>query len=206
MYEHHKKSPWFAEKYDPSPEFANLRSRVRKEGWKGRLEQFLFELEEGKYDPVVADSTQTAPPSEEGQKDINTALPENGKTELTSPTDEAKPANDEDAPFAMDAEEEAPETDAKDESNGKPQFETKRALRSDELSIMPEGNEVMIRTIPPDIGRVKLEEVGSLEHIQDCILNVISGLFYSTRFPLSSPWRTLAEKKFLPCRLDQISG
>jgi hypothetical protein len=25
--------------------------------------------------------------------------------------------------------------------------------------VMPEGNQVMIRTIPPDIGRVKLEDV-----------------------------------------------
>ena len=31
--------------------------------------------------------------------------------------------------------------------------------RGEEISVDCEGNQVMIRTIPPDIGRVKLEEV-----------------------------------------------
>lgn len=34
-----------------------------------------------------------------------------------------------------------------------------RKPRSDEIAVEPEGNQVMIRTIPPDIGRVKLEAV-----------------------------------------------
>jgi hypothetical protein len=37
---------------------------------------------------------------------------------------------------------------------------------------MPEGNEVMIRTIPPDIGRVKLEDVSSFSLI--ILLELIS--------------------------------
>jgi hypothetical protein len=32
--------------------------------------------------------------------------------------------------------------------------------RGEEVSVAPEGHQVMIRTIPPDIGRVKLETVG----------------------------------------------
>ncbi len=57
MFDFHKNSPWFAEKYNPSEEFASLRLRVRKQGWKGRLSQSMLELEEGKYDPPIAGST-----------------------------------------------------------------------------------------------------------------------------------------------------
>ena len=35
-----------------------------------------------------------------------------------------------------------------------------RAARTDEVSVDAEGNQVMIRTIPPDIGRAKLEKHG----------------------------------------------
>ena len=60
----------------------------------------------------------------------------------------------------MDGDEEAADNgDIKLDINGKGSVDGKRAPRSDELSVMPEGNQVMIRTIPPDIGRVKLENV-----------------------------------------------
>ena len=55
MFEHHRKSPWFAEKYDPAPEFQALRTRVRKVGWRGRMDAFVMDLESGKFDPDLSD-------------------------------------------------------------------------------------------------------------------------------------------------------
>lgn len=104
MFEHHKKSPWFAEKYDPNPEYAALRTRVRKVGWKGRLNSFLHDLEAGKFDL--------------NQPHTNGV--------------EVKPTVGDD--------------------------DMEAGAQGDELAIPPEGNQVMIRTIPPDIGRSKLEE------------------------------------------------
>jgi hypothetical protein len=151
LFDHHGKAPWFQERYDLSQQFVNLRKRVRKEGWEGKLEKFLHELEEGVHDPNLADyepispTTAPVPPSD----------PQNGDLTDAPATDEAKP--DEDMP--VDAEEEVADNESvKNEPNGKSIEDAKR-LRSDEVSVMPEGNQVMIRTIPPDIGRVKLEEV-----------------------------------------------
>lgn len=68
--------------------------------------------------------------------------------------------DEDDFGLTMDGEEEAADNgDIKMDMNGKGAFDGKRTLRSDEVSVMPEGNQVMIRTIPPDIGRVKLENV-----------------------------------------------
>ncbi|KIJ26976.1 hypothetical protein M422DRAFT_55259 [Sphaerobolus stellatus SS14] len=68
MFNHHIKFPWFNEKYNPAPEYVNLRNRVRKDGWKGRPEQFLKDIEEGKYDPETqaeADAVETAAENQE---------------------------------------------------------------------------------------------------------------------------------------------
>jgi hypothetical protein len=122
MFEHHRKSPWFAEKYDPAPEMEALRQRVRKEGWKGRVQTFLNDLEMGKFDPSPAS--------------LSNDLKENGHGGM----DDAGGA----------PEEEFNNMEEEDEKGMKG--------RGEELAVDPEGNEVMIRTIPPDIGRVKLEE------------------------------------------------
>ncbi|KAF5393854.1 hypothetical protein D9757_000439 [Collybiopsis confluens] len=140
MFEHHKKSPWFWEKYDPSPEFQKLRQRVRKEGWKGRLNVFLFDLESGKFDPDLNESESDST----GNKDHA-----NGEAASTD-VDEVKPAADDDQ---FDAED-----DGGAEANGKLGVDTRRPNKGEEIAIPPEGNQVMIRTIPPDIGRLKLEE------------------------------------------------
>ncbi|KAF8583949.1 hypothetical protein K439DRAFT_1347268 [Ramaria rubella] len=139
LFDHHKKSPWFSEKYNPASEWANLRSRVRKQGWKGRSEQFLKDLEDGKYDP---------------------------KPEPESPVKEALATGDEklgDNPEDMDAVDEevpepGPDSPTKSETNGKPQTQHGRQPRDDDVLVAPEGNQVAIRTIPPDIGRQKIEE------------------------------------------------
>ncbi|KAH6915504.1 hypothetical protein BKA70DRAFT_1259143 [Coprinopsis sp. MPI-PUGE-AT-0042] len=136
MFDHHKKSPWFAEKYDPSPEFVALRTRVRKQGWKGRLNNFLLDLEAGKFDP---DSNEPRDePSSVNAPDTATA------------GEDVKPQVDDDMQFNMDGDDEV--------ANGKGASNKKQDNRGDELAVPPEGNQVMIRTIPPDIGRAKLEE------------------------------------------------
>lgn len=153
MFDHHRKSPWFAEKYDPAPEFLALRRRVRKDGWKGRLNAFVQDLELGKFDPDLNE-----PESESGAQHKDSAAP-GDVGENVAPTEEVKNGADDDMQFNMDAEEDAGEHDANRVENGKATTEHKRNNRGEEISIPPEGNQVMIRTIPPDIGRLKLEEV-----------------------------------------------
>ncbi|KLO15738.1 hypothetical protein SCHPADRAFT_902111 [Schizopora paradoxa] len=155
LFDHHKKSPWFAEKYDPSPEFVSLRTRVRKFGWKGRMNQFLSDLEEGKFDPnsseSEADPNSPMSPTTTRDKE-NLEMPDAGEVRPEDKKD------DDDFGLTMDGDEEAADNgDIKMDMNGKGSLDGKRAHRSDEVSTLPEGNQVMIRTIPPDIGRVKLE-------------------------------------------------
>ena len=161
MFEHHRKSPWFAEKYDPTPEYENLRARVRKEGWKGRFNTFLDDLETGKFDPDVNedDAEPTSPLKESAGAEGADA---NGDTATIS-SEEVKPVagGDDDMQFNVDVDEESGDHDAaRAETNGKFSVDNRRNTRGEEVSVPPEGNQVMIRTIPPDIGRVKLEEVG----------------------------------------------
>ncbi|KAF6762475.1 hypothetical protein DFP72DRAFT_956970 [Ephemerocybe angulata] len=180
MFEHHKKSPWFAEKYDPSPEYQALRTRVRKEGWKGRLQGFLLDLESGKFDPDLNDTPPQEPtaPSSPAKQDQqsqhlngeSTTDGVNGSTSAaaSSGDNDAKPngAGDDDMQFNMDPEEEPQDDGPRTEANGKGSSSNTRrpgqqqqADRGEEIAAPVEGNQVMIRTIPPDIGRVKLEEL-----------------------------------------------
>jgi hypothetical protein len=148
MFDHHRNFPWFAEKYDPAPDMQNLRLRVRKEGWRGRIDLFLQELESGTFDPDFNDSDDVA----------NKDSIANGDAEGNGVNEDTKNAADEDAPF-NEADDEAGDNDAgRGDANGKSTAE-KRNNRGEEISVPTEGNQIMIRTIPPDIGRVKLEEV-----------------------------------------------
>jgi hypothetical protein len=54
--------------------------------------------------------------------------------------------------------------------------DNKRNNRGEEISVPPEGNQVMIRTIPPDIGRVKLEEVSVSVLRVDMSLQYVVGM------------------------------
>jgi len=161
MFDHHRKSPWFAEKYDPAPEFVKLRTRVRKEGWKNRLHTFLLDLDSGKFDPdlnepeaepssPVKDNTIANGDSSSADAAIN---PNGNAAPIADDSKAAAGAGDDDMQFNMDTEE-----DAGADANGKTSTDNRRNNRGDEVSVMPEGNQVMIRTIPPDIGRVKLED------------------------------------------------
>jgi len=152
MFDHHRKSPWFAEKYDPAPEFVTLRRRVRKEGWRGRLNTFLHDLESGKFDPDLS----------EPEADVTSPVKESVEA-----GEDTKTGGDDDMQFNLDAEDDAGEQEpSRVEANGKSVNDNKRNNRGEEVSVLPEGNQVMIRTIPPDIGRVKLEEVSA---VVECI-------------------------------------
>lgn len=150
MFDHHRKSPWFAEKYEPSPEFVLLRRRVRKEGWNDGLDTFLHDLEAGKFDPDLnePESESTVPKEISGLQGEGMA------------PEETKNVADDEMQFNMDAEEDGGDHEAsRAETNGRGGLDNRRNNRGEEISVPPEGNQVMIRTIPPDIGRLKLEEV-----------------------------------------------
>lgn len=164
MFEHHRKSPWFAEKYDPTSEYENLRVRVRKEGWKGRLNTFLDDIESGKFDHDV-DESDAEPASAAKESTGAAGAPDANGDAAPISSEEIKPVigGDDDMQFNADVDEELGDHDAaRTEANGKSSFDNRRNTRGEEVSVPPEGNQVMIRTIPPDIGRVKLEEVGYL--------------------------------------------
>lgn len=131
-----------------------LRSRVRKEGWKGRLVTFLHDLESGKFDP---DLNEPEPESKGAKEAANPDAKESNGAE------EAKNPGDDDMSFAVDAEDDNLDNDrARGDPNGR---DSRRGNgdrdRGEEVAAPMEGNQVMIRTIPPDIGRLKLEEVGA---------------------------------------------
>ncbi|KAI0347426.1 hypothetical protein BDW22DRAFT_1322672 [Trametopsis cervina] len=171
MFEHHRKSPWFAEKYDPSPEFVQLRARVRKEGWRGLENTFIADIETGKYDPVPneiePEGTPSSPTAKQEPAANGSAAHANDAGSAdpasVSASEEAKPgvSADDTMQFNVEPEDEGGDQDAaRGDTNGVRQTSDSRrpADRGEEVSIPPEGNQVMIRTIPPDIGRVKLEE------------------------------------------------
>lgn len=199
MFDHHKKSAWFSEKYDPAELYADLRKRVRKQGWSGKAAQFLLELDEGKYDPQL-ESEETAPTPVEDSKQNNS----NGKADNVKPEDAKNGTQDEDMQFGIDAEEE--QDHEKTDNVSKSTFDTKNAPRIEEISVMPEGNEILIRTLPPDISRIKLEEVSMSTILLHPVINRCKGLFRHTWICTSSLGGSFSKKTFLSSGLDKIHG
>ncbi|KAL4241397.1 ARS2 family protein [Abortiporus biennis] len=162
MFEHHRKSPWFAEKYDPAPEYAHLRARVRKVGLRGQIDNFLMDLETGKFDPAL--KPQEPEPEPTSPKDTNGVSVNASETTIAPPVSadmKNMNAGDDEMQFNVDVEEDNVDQEAnRGEANGKT-FTDKRGKGEEEVSVEPDGNQVMIRTIPPDIGRMKLEEACS---------------------------------------------
>ncbi|KAG9095265.1 hypothetical protein FS749_010774 [Ceratobasidium sp. UAMH 11750] len=157
LFNAHKGQVWFIERYDPAPEYIALRDRIKVEGRKGRAARFLQELEEGKYDPVVEEPA---------------ALATTEPKPAASPHAEAgnDPANEHELDFDNENEDEGnPKQAAEPNGNGKPK-EGPQGGRDEECSMETEGNQVMVRTLPPDIGRVKLEQA----------LSTIPGFVYVT--------------------------
>lgn len=161
MFDHHRKSPWFAEKYEPSPEFAQLRARVRKVGWRGRVDSFLMDLEAGKYDPDLNDpESEASSPVKETPAPGETSTNGADVAAAQTPSEETK-ANvtaDDEMQFNVEPEDEGGDNEANRDTNGRASVDPRRAKGGEEVSVQPEGNQVLIRTIPPDIGRMKLEE------------------------------------------------
>ncbi|KAH9951831.1 hypothetical protein B0H21DRAFT_193892 [Amylocystis lapponica] len=163
MFDHHRKSPWFSEKYSPAPEFVDMRARVRKAGWRGRVDAFLLDLEAGKFDPDLNEPELEATlPVKESAPNGNGEHASNGGESTSAPaTEETKPSGngDDDMQFNVEVEEEGGDNDAnRVDANGKVSVDLRRNNRGEEIEVPPEGNQVMIRTIPPDIGRLKLED------------------------------------------------
>ncbi|EIN10253.1 hypothetical protein PUNSTDRAFT_84168 [Punctularia strigosozonata HHB-11173 SS5] len=167
MFDHHRKSPWFAEKYDPAPEYANMRMRVRKVGWKGRMTAFLADLDAGKFDPAftepepepatspVKETPTPAPAPAESTANGNGSAAVKTEDEAAAPGGEEVKNEQEDVQLEDAAGEDDP---SKAEANGKGPVDKRILNRGEEVTAVTEGNQVMIRTIPPDIGRAKLED------------------------------------------------
>ncbi|KAI1789040.1 hypothetical protein LXA43DRAFT_1023033 [Ganoderma leucocontextum] len=150
MFDHHRKSPWFAEKYEPAPEFQAMRTRVRKLGWKGRMDAFIVDLESGAFDPDLSE-----PVPESTKENANGDSSATNGAGADANVEDIKPTGDDDMQFNVEPEEDAGGDDAARSGGNKNKG---GANRGEEVAVPPEGNQVMIRTIPPDIGRAKLEE------------------------------------------------
>ena len=161
-------------------------------GWRGRLNQFLNDLEEGKFDPNLNENdTETA---NEMKDEANG---ENGT--LESP----KQIKKEDDDFNdIGGDDDAADNETRFDSNGRGTNDGGKSVRNDEVSVYAEGNQVMIRTIPPDIGRVKLEAVSQRRSNKSLANFKSTGYERSTWICLSCAWRPHAKKKLLSSRVD----
>ena len=202
MFRYHIKFPWFNEKYNPAPPFVNLRRRVRREGWGGLIDKFVQELRDGRHDPVKEieaistkddglapnngsmfarsedevlmgngdEKDQHGNDGDDAEFTSHTQNGENGDDTIVDPT-----ATVEDVPNT--------ETSAKPDLKSRTQPSVKDHQKEDEVMVEPDGNQVLIRTIPPDIGRVKLEKVTSLhEHYVMYIDSASVDLSWNPRF------------------------
>lgn len=207
MFDHHRKSPWFQEKYNPEPEYANLRLRVRQKGWRGRLNMFLDGLEVGQFDPDLSESQpegESVSPAKEGASNGDDTAA-NG---VLAMGEETKPVTGE-VEEPMD--DEAGDNEAaKQEANGKGPvdlgLDPRRAGRGEEVTVPNDGNQVMIRTIPPDIGRLKLEEVSD---ILACVfINLLiprcSGHRENPRLRVHRARGSSTKTQLLPSGMDQV--
>jgi hypothetical protein len=162
LYQHHKTTAWFIERYSPDEKYVTLRKRVRRDAWKNRVATFMRELEDGKFDVLA---TQPDPAVAPTQGTNGSVLGGDVEVVATSPVDDAELDR-----VDNEIKVEEDETDLK--ANVKVESESGTGSRKingghgsgtippeEEASVMPDGNEAMIRTIPPDIGRMKLEEV-----------------------------------------------
>lgn len=152
MFEKHRTAAWFLEKYDPTEKYSDLRSRVRKQGWHGALDQFLEELESGKFD-YIFDTIKA------GNSEVKTEA-QNGESQVTTKTEDVESTKDE---KAIKAEED------EDKGFDDPEWGNTAGKDEDEVIIPHKGHQVMIKTIPPDIGRLRLEPVSSSKIIRPVI-------------------------------------
>lgn len=140
------------------------------------MDAFLLELESGKLDPDLHEAEQEAEsptpakdsaPNGEAAQSNNGDAPDGSTAPATTEDQKPNVGGDDEMQFNVDAEDQGDDHDpSRADANGKQQGDAKRqANRGEELSIPPEGNQIMIRTIPPDIGRMKLEEASHIERL-----------------------------------------
>jgi hypothetical protein len=134
MFDYHRRLAWFIEKYDPAERYEDLRARVRKEGLNSTIDHFILELEGGKHDPGQS-------PNEAMDADGTASTTQETLDEDDTMAGEEEPAKQDDKP-----------------TNG----HIAKPVSPGEISIMPSGPQLMIRTVPPDIGRIKLEQASGL--------------------------------------------
>jgi hypothetical protein len=156
MFNHHRNTPWFQEKYSPDSKFVNLRQRTRQRGIRGRLPLFLEDLESGKYDPEPASTSPAV-----GETNGTTTVTGEDSTSPVKTEAPAEAAVDEDAK-EMGEDDNAGDTNGANGRGADKGADRRDINRGAEVSVPNDANQVMIRTIPPDIGRLKLERVGVL--------------------------------------------
>src|SRR5262249_1447482 len=130
------------------------------------LNAFLLDLEAGKFDPDLNDPEESTSPVKENVSGDTAATADANGTAVAAEEIKVSSGGDDETQFAIEADDDTGDHDAsRPETNGKHPSDARRGtvsalgMRGEEVSVHPEGNQVMIRTIPPDIGRVKLEEV-----------------------------------------------
>lgn len=158
-----------------SDQYSSLRAKTRKRGWRGKVDEFIFKLEQGEFDPKLELDATVAPTAngtpankpEGGTQESNGD--HNGDVDMMN-----EDAKEDEMDIAMfDAEN-------NNDNGGAPSNDRNNipmSGQSEEVSVEPEDIQIMIRTIPPDIGRIKIEEVritGVNVDIRSCFLQVCS--------------------------------
>ncbi|KAG8855881.1 hypothetical protein FRB96_006703 [Tulasnella sp. 330] len=171
LFDHHKGATWFRERYDLSPQHVELRTRVRRNGLKGAINDFVQNLQQGKYDPALEMENDAIPTSSNGvptlaEKEGVAVKEENHDIDVAGMMDEQRGEDDLDiSMFDQEANGESAGNEnalaAPLPMNGSSRLPGGALTSADEVSAEPDGVQIMIRTIPPDIGRVKIEEVCS---------------------------------------------
>ncbi|KAG8985527.1 hypothetical protein FRB94_004889 [Tulasnella sp. JGI-2019a] len=171
LFDHHKGSTWFRERYGLEPQYADLRTRVRKNGLKGTINEFIQNLQQGKYDPLL-ELDSTSPSAVNNSASVSyenggdTAKEDHQDPDVAGMIDEQRA--DDDLDINMFDQEVNGEGGGNENAlttpapvNGSARVPGGASTSAEEVSAAPEGVQIMIRTIPPDIGRVKIEEVCS---------------------------------------------
>jgi hypothetical protein len=161
MFEYHRTFAWFIEKYDMADRFVDMRDRVRQQGWKDRIAQFMIELEGGKFDPVL--------PGHEPS--VQTSKVRGDDDELSN-NDDGVQTNSNEA--------------------------TATQPGPGEHMVAPSNPQLLIRTLPPDIGRLKLEEVPCSFLCYNPIFYVFVGSVHALWFQICCDRRPGAETTVLP--------
>ena len=122
---------------------------MRKTGWEGAIDKWISELEEGKHDPVPDPATAAI------ARSSPIPIPANGNSIAAAST--SRETNDNPPKSGPSETPKREDQEERDEESGD---ERERGPQDgDEIIIPQKGHQIMIKTIPPDIGRLRLEPV-----------------------------------------------